>query len=161
MSPPIFYSTRNDKFFDKLSVAMLKKVDAIARERTERMLNAMRFRRPIDGGRYPKYDRETRYGHSYRAWTMTQKKMAHYVLLNAHAGQEGYKYPRNIMYGVSPTEPNHRWVKGFNNGSQKLVKGRNGRIFSSQLKNGLLPYFKRQEGLMMEDIKAITMKDLT
>ena len=160
--PSPYIASNNRAFFNKLKKEVQDIVAEKAEYRAENILNGLRFRRNLlgeNGGRWPIWEGtvspQRTDDHSFRDWKMTKKGPADYVISNSHENSvDGFKYPRLLFYGV-PTGSNHVWAKSVANGTSERLTVTGGKIFSSQLPRGLVPYVIRQDKLLQEDIRQI------
>lgn len=157
----VSYTTNNKKVFSKLHLFIEQEADKIAAERIKNMRDALRYRRNLAGespARYPRSDLSTkgtgREGHSFKAWEIKRKGIAHYSLFNLHANSiDDFPYPRVVAYGTN--HPNSRWVRSIMQGTEKKLVVTNGRVFSSTLPRGLTPYFRRQKKILLSELNTL------
>ncbi len=141
----------NTHVFDSIGKGMDNLVDKLCRDRTKKMARILRMRQELSGGngRFPRSDKPRSNGHAYKAWGWKRVKKKHYALINDHRNpNDDYAYVRNLVTG------NH-WSDRVRSGSQPYQRLRavNGKLFSSQMPNGLSPWLNDQRGKLINDIK--------
>lgn len=154
-----YYSMHNRFVIDKLSQQVKDKLEEKVKTRAENIHNALRFRRILKGqggARYPIWKgtvSPTRTDdNSFRSWDKVQRGPLHWVVFNDHKNSvDGYNYVKDIVWGVRKGS-NHQWAKAIQ--SAKNLTFQNGKIFSKQLPQGLVPFYKLQDKLFMEDVET-------
>ena len=154
-----FYDTYNKQLFARITKRVEEKVDQITFDHIENIKNFMIFRRQLEGessSRFPRSrdgDKGTaRSGeaHSYTAWKINQKGLAHYELYNNHVNsKDGFAYPNVLAYGT--IDSRSVWVKSYLDGRGDGLAYYNGKLFSKQMPQGLGAYFERQETKLKEN----------
>lgn len=157
------FTSHNKGVFSKLHLFIEQEADEVAHNRIKNMRDALRYRRNLAGespARYPRSDISTkgtgREGHSFAAWDMRKKGVAHYTLFNLHANSVydyPYPYPRLIAYGARDT--NGVWWKSVRDGTAKKLVLTDGKVFTASLPNGLTPYFRRQKTILIKELNTI------
>jgi len=146
----------NAKIFDDLSDCIKENVDRVVKKRTKKMRDALRYRQfMLGGGKFPiglpKGGSRSSEGHAADAWEMRRKKSGRYILVNEHRNSDdGYAYVKNLMYGTG-------WSArvSSSNDLKRLVR-KGGRLFSTQLPNGITPFVRRHREKLEDEIKITT-----
>lgn len=148
----------NTHVFDNIGTRMNTLVDKLCRERTIKMARILKTRRELSGGNghFPRSEEPRSNGHSFRAWGWKRIKKKHYALINDHRNpNDDYPYVRNLVTG------NH-WSARVRNAPQPYQRLRavGGKLFSSQMPNGLSPWLNDQRGKLINDIKRASGDNL-
>ena len=158
-----FYDTYNKQIFAKITKRVEEKVDQIAHDHVENIKNFLLFRRYLEGENGSRYPRsrdgdkgKDRAGepHSYTAWKMERKGLAHYELYNNHVNsKDGFAYPNVLAYGT--IDARSVWVKSYLDGMGDGLKYYNGKLFSKQMPQGLTGYFDRQNVKFIQSLQSV------
>jgi hypothetical protein len=147
----------NTHVFDNIGKNMNRIVDTLTKARTLRMKRILVTRKELSGGngRFPRSEKPRLSGHSYKYWTWKKRGPRRYALLNDHRADDGYPYVRNLITGK-------HWSGIVLKGNWKRLKnGPNGGVFSTQMPNGMNPWFVNQREKLKKDIKrAVAGKKL-
>ncbi len=141
----------NTHVFDDIGKNMNDLVDRLCKKRTKRMVGILTTRKELSGGNghFPRSDKPRENGHAYKAWTFKRIKKKHYALINNHRNpNDDYPYVRNLVTGKY-------WSARVRNAPQPYQRLRavNGKLFSSQMPNGLSPWLNDQRNKLIADIK--------
>ena len=160
---PPYIAVNNKAFFAKLIKGVQTIVIEKAEDRAENIDRGLRFRQNLlgeGGARFPMWQGESKGrtdDNSYRSWKInrTRKNEAHFTIYNDHSNSvDDHNYVRQLFWGV-PMGSNHKWAKSVANGNSTRLAVSGGKIFSSQMPRGLVPYFNRQDKLFYEDMQGI------
>jgi len=141
------------------------KVKKIADEEAAIMANSMerilKNRRKLKGGngRYPRWiPKLTKGGHwekkksnkSFAAWSAVRRPSGEFWLYNGATSNSNYNYPHNLVYG---TKWNAKVMQSVREGTSTRLVARGGKIFSTQMPNGLVPWLKIKRVDFEDNIK--------
>ena len=139
----------NTSVFDNIGKDMDRIANLATKKRTKRMARILKTRRELKGsnGHFPRSEKPRSNGHSFRDWGWKARGKGKYALINDHRNpNDDYPYVRNLISGK-------HWSDRVKQGTwKKLVKGVNGGLFSTQMPNGLNPWFVVQRELLKKDI---------
>ena len=158
MASSTLTTSHNKKVWDNLNVFVEKAVEDAVEIEAHRMVQTLRKRSGLAYGvigRYPR-DANRKYGqHSFSQWGKSKAGQFRWKITNPAQSVDGYPYPVSLAYGLrfSSLSPMHPWSKGIMSGSPKLVIN-NGKIFSSQMPNGLGPWLKRKRAIIADTIET-------
>ena len=141
----------NTHVFDNIGKNMDNLVDKLCKARTKKMADILKFRRQLKGnnGVFPKSEKPRSNGHAHTAWTSKRVKKKHYALVNNHRNpNDDYPYVRNLVTG-------RYWSARVKDAPQpyERLRASGGKLFSSQMPNGLSPWLNIQRRLLINDIK--------
>lgn len=148
----------NSLIFDNLEKSVHEAVISITKKRAENMRDTLRYRRSMysGGARWPKWvdDREGNIkkipsNRSFAGWELSDKKNGRFYLYNHTVNPvDEYPYPNILAYGMPP---GGKWKLNSKKKDRKIVKGTDGRFYSTQMPRGIKPWLDRQLKLMKID----------
>ena len=153
-----YIQRHNTAVFDNIGKAMDALVRKKTKARTKKMSYVLRHREALvsnsgNWGSFPVSElRKTVHAHSRWRWKRTKTG---YMIMNEHRASDGYPYVRNLIAGTGWSAD----VLASNIGGtradgepSRLIRY-NGKVFSSQMPQGLNPWIYRQRDLLIQDIK--------
>ena len=156
-------SLNNAKYFKGLRKKQKMAVDDEVFLRSDKMLTVLKGPRSMgvygkfpvgDGSKKRQAGRESE-AHAYTAWKRHKTGKGNYVLSNAHRNKvDDYMYVANLLYGRNWSRRVSFGVLSGN--AERLTRPKGGRVFSTQMPQGISPWLKKQKTLLEKDIlKAI------
>ena len=142
-----------DTFFVKLSKKVENSVADITKNRAHDVFNSLRHKKSLEGTGSWAVSTDT-LDHSIDKWKLHKSSTTSWNIVNGKT-RDGVFYPKFIAYGL-PAGGNSLWATSVANGTAKKLVAHNGRVFSTQLPQGIKPYISRQQKLFREDMQNIT-----
>jgi len=158
----------NSAFFNAIKRRASKRSEELVEKFTQRMLAILQNRRSLIGGaRYPRWTPSAKERHpslkSFKQWKkMTKDTGGQYSittqLYNPAVSKKGFNYPALLISGDGAPK---RWGETIKRGETlrgepaKVVGTPGGKIFSSQMPQGLDPWLKYKRGQLEEELAAM------
>ena len=139
----------NKAFLNSLSEKYQVRVDEITKKTASRVQAILYFRRKFDsvGGQFPRWDGSNgiKSKESHKHWTVERVTSSRYNVTNgAKDPNTSYLYIGNLVYGTG-------WGANVKAGNRLVSK--NGKLFSTQMPDGLDPWLKVEHGIFKAKIK--------
>lgn len=148
------YDVSNSQYFDKLAKEIQDEAYRLAEKRAYKMTNILYHRWILGTSANGKYPRQTPISNkSYAHWSVVPKGSGVYQIKNdATSPTNNFNYPYVLSWGT--TNPSPIWVNASKN-SKKIVVGRGGKYFSSQMERGLYPWLQLNWEQLKDEISNI------
>ena len=148
-----FISGHNTHVFDNIGKNMDKLVRNATKDRTMKMVYALKFRENLGHGwgKFPLGITGDPHAHTSWKWSKTKDG---YQISNQHRNStDGYPYVRNLVAGTGWSA---RVMASNIGGPLSRLTKNNSRVFSKQMPFGIRPWILNQRQLLIEEIKLLT-----